>query len=42
MAELQAADIRPEDVDTVFFTHLHPDHVGWNLVQGGGAPIGRS
>ncbi len=33
MAELQAAGVRPEDVDTVFFTHLHPDHVGWNLQQ---------
>ena len=38
MAELQAADVRPEDVETVFFTHLHPDHVGWNLVQGGANP----
>jgi glyoxylase-like metal-dependent hydrolase (beta-lactamase superfamily II) len=35
MAELQAAGVRPEDVDTVFFTHLHPDHVGWNLTQRG-------
>jgi glyoxylase-like metal-dependent hydrolase (beta-lactamase superfamily II) len=25
-------------VDTVFFTHLHPDHVGWNLVQAGANP----
>jgi glyoxylase-like metal-dependent hydrolase (beta-lactamase superfamily II) len=31
MDELQAAGVRPEDVDTVFLTHLHPDHVGWNL-----------
>lgn len=38
MAELQAAGVRPEDVDIVFFTHLHPDHVGWNLVQGGVNP----
>jgi glyoxylase-like metal-dependent hydrolase (beta-lactamase superfamily II) len=38
MAELQAAGVRPEDVDTVFFTHLHPDHVGWNLVQGSANP----
>ena len=34
MAELEAAGVRPEDVDTVFLTHLHPDHVGWNLSQG--------
>ncbi len=38
MAELQAAGVRPEDIDTVFFTHIHPDHVGWNLVQGGANP----
>jgi glyoxylase-like metal-dependent hydrolase (beta-lactamase superfamily II) len=38
MAELRAAGMRPEDVDTVFFTHLHPDHVGWNLSQGGAQP----
>ena len=31
--ELQAAGARPEDVDIVFFTHLHPDHVGYNLSQ---------
>ena len=38
LAELHAAGVRPEDVDTVFFTHLHPDHVGWNLSQGGANP----
>jgi glyoxylase-like metal-dependent hydrolase (beta-lactamase superfamily II) len=38
LAELQAAGVRPEEVDTVFFTHLHPDHVGWNLSQGGAKP----
>ncbi|WP_033323279.1 MBL fold metallo-hydrolase [Actinomadura atramentaria] len=27
---LDAAGIRPEDVDTVVNTHLHADHVGWN------------
>jgi glyoxylase-like metal-dependent hydrolase (beta-lactamase superfamily II) len=26
---LAAAGVRPEDVDTVIFTHLHFDHVGW-------------
>ena len=36
--ELQAVGVRPEDVDTVFFTHLHPDHVGWNLSREGEAP----
>lgn len=27
---LAALDVRAEDVDVVFFTHLHTDHVGWN------------
>jgi glyoxylase-like metal-dependent hydrolase (beta-lactamase superfamily II) len=26
---LRAAGVEPEDVDTVIFTHLHFDHVGW-------------
>jgi glyoxylase-like metal-dependent hydrolase (beta-lactamase superfamily II) len=38
LPELQAAGVHPEDVDTVFFTHLHPDHVGWNLIRGGANP----
>lgn len=38
IAGLQAAGVRPEDIDTVFFTHLHPDHVGWNLDREGGSP----
>lgn len=28
---LQRAGIAPEEIDTVFLTHLHPDHVGWNV-----------
>jgi glyoxylase-like metal-dependent hydrolase (beta-lactamase superfamily II) len=28
---LRTAGCAPEDVETVVFTHLHPDHVGWNL-----------
>ena len=31
---LKSEGLNPEDVDTVAFTHLHPDHVGWNF-QGG-------
>ena len=31
MANLNAAGIRAEDVDAVFITHLHGDHVGWNV-----------
>jgi glyoxylase-like metal-dependent hydrolase (beta-lactamase superfamily II) len=33
---LRSAGVSPEDIDTVVFTHLHPDHVGWNLEQDGG------
>jgi glyoxylase-like metal-dependent hydrolase (beta-lactamase superfamily II) len=38
LADLQTLGVRPEDVDTVFFTHLHPDHVGWNLRETGTNP----
>ena len=38
LAELHTAGVRPEEVDTVFLTHCHPDHVGWNLSQGGAGP----
>lgn len=33
---LRATGVSPEDVTTVMFTHLHPDHVGWNLQEEGG------
>jgi glyoxylase-like metal-dependent hydrolase (beta-lactamase superfamily II) len=29
--DMREKGIRPEDVDTVVFTHLHGDHVGWTL-----------
>jgi glyoxylase-like metal-dependent hydrolase (beta-lactamase superfamily II) len=35
LERLRAAGVPPEDVGTVMFTHLHPDHVGWNLRGGG-------
>ncbi len=38
LAELQSAGLHAEDIDTVFLTHLHPDHVGWNLSQRGPNP----
>ena len=37
MSELQAAGVGVGDVDTVFLTHLHFDHVGWNLTREGGS-----
>jgi glyoxylase-like metal-dependent hydrolase (beta-lactamase superfamily II) len=30
LERLAAAGVRPEQVDFVFCTHLHADHVGWN------------
>jgi glyoxylase-like metal-dependent hydrolase (beta-lactamase superfamily II) len=30
LERLEAAGVRPEDVDLVLCTHLHADHVGWN------------
>lgn len=30
LRNLQAAHISPEQIDFVFCTHLHADHVGWN------------
>lgn len=36
--ELAAAGIALETIDAVIFTHLHSDHIGWNLVTEHGAP----
>ncbi|HEV8575210.1 MAG TPA: MBL fold metallo-hydrolase [Dehalococcoidia bacterium] len=33
--DIREKGVRPEDVDMVFFTHLHGDHVGWNLSPDG-------
>ncbi|WP_166397383.1 MBL fold metallo-hydrolase [Rubrobacter marinus] len=35
MDELSAAGVEPEDVDTVFLTNLHGDHIGWALTPQG-------
>jgi glyoxylase-like metal-dependent hydrolase (beta-lactamase superfamily II) len=32
LANLAAVGVRPEEVDFVFNTHLHVDHVGWNTM----------
>jgi glyoxylase-like metal-dependent hydrolase (beta-lactamase superfamily II) len=33
LANLNALGLCPEDIDLVFCTHLHVDHVGWNVMQ---------
>ena len=38
MRELESAGVNPADIDTVFFSHLHFDHVGWNLTHAPDAP----
>ena len=35
LTELEKAGFKASDVDTVFLTHLHPDHVGWNVTRNG-------
>ena len=30
LSQLAAAGLRPDDIDIVFCTHLHADHIGWN------------
>ena len=35
LTQLQAAGFKAGDIDTVFLTHLHPDHVGWNMTRNG-------
>ena len=36
MADLASKKVGPEEVDLVFFSHLHLDHVGWNTTETGG------
>jgi len=33
LADMKAQGVSPDSVDTVFLTHLHGDHVGWNLLR---------
>jgi glyoxylase-like metal-dependent hydrolase (beta-lactamase superfamily II) len=35
LQDFQAKGVRPEEVDMVVMTHLHRDHVGWNLQSQG-------
>ncbi len=32
MHDFQAHGVRPDEIDMVVMTHLHRDHVGWNLI----------
>ena len=36
--QLKISGVNPEDVDIVVMTHLHIDHVGWNLDYTSGGP----
>ena len=36
MADLTSKMVDPGEVDTVFLSHLHLDHVGWNTIEEGG------
>jgi glyoxylase-like metal-dependent hydrolase (beta-lactamase superfamily II) len=36
MRDFEANGVRPDDVDMVVLTHLHRDHVGWNLLTESG------
>jgi glyoxylase-like metal-dependent hydrolase (beta-lactamase superfamily II) len=38
-AEIAAAGLAPDDIDSVVFTHLHSDHTGWNLERTSGRPL---
>ena len=37
LKDMTSRGVRPEEVDLVVITHLHKDHVGWNLVRDDGA-----
>ncbi|MQF69344.1 MBL fold metallo-hydrolase [SAR202 cluster bacterium AD-804-J14_MRT_500m] len=36
MDDMKATGIRPSDIDMVVMTHLHRDHIGWNVLSEGG------
>jgi len=40
--DLERNGAAPDDVDTVFLTHLHGDHVGWSLEPDGGPVFPRA
>lgn len=36
---MEEAGVKPSDIDTIIFTHLHFDHTGWNTVDEDGKAI---
>ena len=42
LGELENSGVHPDDVDTVFLTHLHGDHAGWSLAPDGGPTFPRA
>jgi glyoxylase-like metal-dependent hydrolase (beta-lactamase superfamily II) len=36
---LREAGVRPDEIDTVIFTHLHGDHTAWNFDRATGKPM---
>ena len=41
LTDLGGSGVAPEDVDVLFLTHLHGDHVGWSLRPDGGPAFPR-
>ena len=39
MADLASKQVRPDEVDVVFLSHLHSDHVGWNTARRDGRVV---
>lgn len=42
LGALHEAGVAPEDVDVVFHSHLHADHVGWNATAAGTPTFSRA
>lgn len=39
LANLERLGVRPDEIDVVVNTHLHPDHVGWNCTERDGTYV---
>lgn len=39
LQELAAAWISPEEIDDVVITHVHDDHIGWNVAEASTTPL---